>query len=75
VWCGVPNSGGSIATGTHGHKRRHEANLTRSGRSRWDGRNRYGLWRVECHGSVVGRRCLLAKVAQRHAYNVVSPMR
>jgi hypothetical protein len=66
MWCGVPNSNSGIATSTRRCKRWHEASLTRYGQSRRDGRNRYGLRHVKCHESVVGQRCLPAKVVQQH---------
>jgi hypothetical protein len=32
----------------------------------------YRIWHVKCHGNVVSRRCLPAKVVQRHAIRQLS---
>jgi hypothetical protein len=69
VRCSISNSGSDVAASTCGCKRWHDASLTGYGRSWRDARYRHGLRRVKCHGSVVGQRCLPAKVVQRHGYS------
>jgi hypothetical protein len=71
VWCmgcSVSNPGSVLAAGTCAWKQWHDASLNGYGQSWWDTRDRYGLRCVKCHRSVAGRRCLPAKVVQRHAY-------
>jgi hypothetical protein len=67
MWCSVPNPGCGIDTGTYGCKWWHEASRTGYSRRRQNSRDRYGLRHVKHHRSVVSRRCLTAKVVQRHA--------
>jgi hypothetical protein len=64
--CSIPNLGHGVATGTRGCERWHIASQTGYGRCRRDSRDGYGLQCVKCHGSVVSRRCLSAKVVQQH---------